>query len=90
MSVYVIGEILDKVYDLGGVHAVTEDVQTVTVAPGGATIAEITLEVPGTYALVDHALSRVEKGLVGHLKVEGPDNPAIFDAGATQHTAMGN
>jgi nitrite reductase (NO-forming) len=89
-SFHVIGEIMDQVYDLGGVHAVTEDVQTVTVAPGGATIAEITLEVPGTYVLVDHALSRVEKGLVGHLEVDGPENPSIFDAGATRHTAMGN
>ena len=78
-SFHVIGEIFDRLYDLGGIRAVTEDVQTVTVAPGGATIADITLEVPGTYALVDHALSRLEKGLVGHLKVEGPENPEIFD-----------
>jgi nitrite reductase (NO-forming) len=87
-SFHVIGEIFDRIYDLGGVHAVTQDVQTVTVAPGGATIAEITLEVPGTYALVDHALSRVEKGLVGHLKVDGPENPAIFDADHTDKLTM--
>ena len=86
-SFHVIGEIFDKIYDLGGVKATTDDVQTVTVAPGGSTIAEITLEVPGTYALVDHALSRLEKGLVGHLKVEGPQNPSIFDAGHPQQSA---
>ena len=40
----------------------------------------VTFEVPGTYALVDHALSRVEKGLVAQIKVEGPQNPEIFDA----------
>ena len=79
-SFHVIGEIFDKIYDLGGVQAVTQDVQTVTVAPGGATIAEIEFEVPGTYVMVDHALSRVEKGLAGHIKVEGPANPEIFDA----------
>jgi nitrite reductase (NO-forming) len=89
-SFHVIGEIFDRIYELGGVKAVTEDVQTVTVAPGGATIAEITFEVPGTYALVDHALSRLEKGLVGHLKVDGPDDPAIFDAGPADRMAMGN
>ena len=89
-SFHVIGEIFDRIYDLGGVHAVTEDVQTVTVAPGGATIAELTLEVPGTYALVDHALSRLEKGLVGHLKVEGPEDPAIFDAEPPEQMAMDN
>jgi nitrite reductase (NO-forming) len=87
-SFHVIGEIFDQIYDLGGVKAVTEDVQTVTVAPGGATIAEITLEVPGTYALVDHALSRVEKGLVGHLKVDGPANPTVFDADHTDKMTM--
>jgi len=86
-SFHVIGEIFDKIYDLGGVKATTDDVQTVTVAPGGSTIAEITLEVPGTYALVDHALSRLEKGLVGHLKVEGPQNPSIFDAGHPKQSA---
>ncbi|MGF1610754.1 MAG: copper-containing nitrite reductase [Kiloniellales bacterium] len=86
-SFHVIGEIFDRVYDMGGVRAVTEDVQTVTVAPGGATITDITLEVPGTYALVDHALSRLEKGLVGHLKVEGPENPSIFDATPTEDLA---
>jgi nitrite reductase (NO-forming) len=89
-SFHVIGEIFDRIYDLGGVKAVTEDVQTVTVAPGGATIADITLEVPGTYALVDHALSRVEKGLVGHLKVDGPEDAAIFDADHKERMAMGN
>src|SRR3546814_12054019 len=62
-SFHVIGEIFDRIYDLGGVRAVTEDVQTVTVAPGGAVIADVTFEVPGTYVIVDHALSRVEKGL---------------------------
>jgi len=53
-------------------------VQTVTVAPGGATVAELTARVPGTYMLVDHALSRVERGLAGHLIIDGPANPQIF------------
>jgi nitrite reductase (NO-forming) len=46
--------------------------------------------VPGTYALVDHALSRVEKGLVGNLRVEGPENPAIFDADHMDEMTMAN
>lgn len=28
--------------------------------------------------LVDHALTRVERGLVGILEVDGPQNPDIF------------
>jgi nitrite reductase (NO-forming) len=79
-SFHVIGEIFDKIYDLGGVKSTTDDVQTVTVAPGGATIGEIAFEVPGTYILVDHALSRLEKGLAGFIKVDGPDNPDVFNA----------
>lgn len=79
-SFHVIGEIFDKIYDLGSVKGTTDDVQTVSVAPGGATIAELSFEVPGTYIIVDHALSRVEKGLAGHIKVDGPENLTIFDA----------
>ena len=37
------------------------------------------LEVPGNYTLVDHALSRLERGLSGILNVEGPPNPEIFN-----------
>ncbi|HET7409967.1 MAG TPA: copper-containing nitrite reductase [Paracoccaceae bacterium] len=78
-SFHMIGEIFDRIWALGNTEGPTADVQTVTVAPGGATIAEVTFEVPGTYALVDHALSRVEKGLVGHIEVEGPPNREVFD-----------
>ena len=46
--------------------------------PGGATIVEFKLDVPGRYILVDHALSRLERGLAGFLVVEGPDNPDVF------------
>ena len=48
-------------------------------AAGGAAIVEFKLDVPGNYILVDHALSRAERGLVGILQVEGPPNPEIFD-----------
>jgi nitrite reductase (NO-forming) len=72
-SFHVIGEIFDKVYSLGGVLSQPlEGVQTVTVAPGGAVITEFKTKVPGNYTLVDHALARAERGLVGILRVEGP------------------
>ena len=32
----------------------------------------------GNYTLVDHALARMERGLVGVLHVEGPTNPDIY------------
>ena len=86
---HVIGEIFDRVYQLGSVTAHGHaDVQTVTVAPGGATVVELTLEVPGRYMLVDHALSRVERGLAAFLEVEGPDNPEIFDETTGEQLTM--
>jgi nitrite reductase (NO-forming) len=81
---HVIGEIFDRVYDQAGIGAPPlTNIQTTNVAPGGATIVEFKLDVPGRYILVDHALSRLERGLAGFLIAEGDDNPAVFhSAGA--------
>src|SRR5216684_3531688 len=79
-SFHVIGEIFDKVYNLAGVQEPPlRGVQTVTVPAGGATIVEFKLDVPGNYILVDHALSRAERGLIGILHAEGAPNPEIFE-----------
>ena len=78
-SFHVIGEMFDRVYNMGSLTSPpTKDVQTVTVPPGGATVVDFKLEVPGKFMLVDHALSRVERGLAGVLEVTGPDNPDVF------------
>jgi nitrite reductase (NO-forming) len=87
-SFHVIGEIFDKAYNLASLTGEPlTDVQTVTVPPGGAAAVDITLQVPGRYLLVDHALSRLERGLVGVLQVEGPDNPEIFQDLSKQNAA---
>ncbi|HXX02837.1 MAG TPA: copper-containing nitrite reductase [Xanthobacteraceae bacterium] len=79
-SFHVIGEIFDKVYPLGGLESPPlEGIQTVSVAPGGAVITEFKTKVPGNYTLVDHALARLERGLVGILSVEGAPNPEIYN-----------
>ena len=79
-SFHVIGEIFDKVYNLGGLtNPPLEGIQTVTVAPGGAVITEFKLHVPGNYTIVDHALARMERGLAGLLIVEGAPNPDIYN-----------
>jgi nitrite reductase (NO-forming) len=79
-SFHVIGEIFDKVYNLGGLtNPPLDGIQTVTVAPGGAVITEFKLHVPGNYTIVDHALARVERGLAGLLIVEGVPNPEIYN-----------
>ena len=78
-SFHVIGEIFDKAYPLASLTSPPmTDVQTMTVPPGGAAMAEFKVEVPGRYVLVDHALSRMERGLKGLLVVEGPEQPDIF------------
>jgi len=79
-SFHVIGEIFDKVYTFGGVLSEPlRGVQTVTVPAGGAVIVAFKVDVPGNYVLVDHALARAERGLVGMLHVEGPPNTEIYD-----------
>ena len=60
------------------------DVQTITVPPGGAAVVDMKLEVPGEYVLVDHALSRAARGLVGKLVVDGPARPDLFRDGINE------
>lgn len=84
-SFHVIGEIFDRVYDQASLTAPPlTDVQTTLVPPGGATMVEFHVEVPGNFTLVDHALSRLQRGLVGILSVEGEQNPEIFNGTVTE------
>jgi nitrite reductase (NO-forming) len=90
-SFHVIGEVFDRVYSMGDLTSPPlRNVQTTTVAPGGATMVEFKTEVPGRYVLVDHALSRMEKGLVGFLYVTGNDNPDVFHTTSTPDAASGH
>jgi nitrite reductase (NO-forming) len=87
-SFHVIGEIFDRVYSQASITSdPLTDVQTTTVPPGGAAVVEFTLDVPGRYILVDHALSRLERGLAGYLYAEGSAAPDIFDSEVPE-TAM--
>lgn len=81
-SFHVIGEIFDTVYQLASfVGEPLRDVQTISVPPGGAAVVDLKLDVPGEYLLVDHALSRAARGLVGKLIVDGPPQAGIFKEG---------
>ncbi len=87
-SFHVIGEIFDTVYAEGSLSSTKKDIQTTLVAPGGATAVELKLEYPGTFVLVDHALSRVGKGAAAALHVSGPADGAIYqplDAAGGMH-----
>ena len=83
-SFHVIGEIFDRSYPLASItSAPMTDVQTITVPPGGAAVSEFKVEVPGRFVLVDHALSRMERGLKGLLVVEGQARADLFKSHQT-------
>ena len=81
-SFHVIGEMFDRVYQQASlISPPINGVQTVTVAPGGATVVEFKVDRAGRYVLVDHALSRAERGLAGFLFVDGPKDDDIMHTG---------
>ena len=78
-SFHIIGEIFDTVYPEAGLSLPNHNVQTTLVPTGGATAVEFKVEVPGTFILVDHSLTRAfNKGALGMLKVTGPENRVIY------------
>ena len=90
-SFHVIGEIFDRVYDLASLTSPPlKDVQTTLVPPGGATVVEFKVDYPGKYILVDHALSRLEKGLAGFLHVNGEADAAIFQTDEAHNPNSGH
>ena len=89
-SFHVIGEIFETVFVEGGVLAAQKQVQTTMVPSGGTTIVDFKLDVPGTYVLVDHSLSRAfNKGAIGMLKATGPENPLIYSGKEVDEVYIG-
>lgn len=89
-SLHLVGEIFDRVYPEGSIGGpLLPNIQTTLVPAGGAAITEFGVEVPGRYTLVDHALSRADRGAWGTLTVTGAASTTIFDgvvsAGAHGH-----
>ncbi len=79
-SFHVIGEIFDRVYREGDLLTPpAEGVQTTLIPAGGAAMVEFTVDYPGKYILVDHALARLDRGAWGVLTVEGEPDASIFD-----------
>lgn len=82
-SFHVIGEIFDRVYPEGAIgegSSIFKNVQTTAVLPGGSSIVEFTVDVPGKFLLVDHALARMNKGAWAVLEVSGTENKNIFSS----------
>lgn len=78
-SFHVIGSNFKNVYRDGDVlNPPGRFVSTVSVPPGGATIVDMKMAVPGSYTLVDHAIFRLDKGAVGFLNVSGKSRPSVY------------
>lgn len=76
---HLIGEIFDRVFREGDlVSKPAQSVQTTVVPAGGATMVEFRADYPGKYILVDHALSRLDRGAWGVLNVAGEADSKIF------------
>lgn len=87
-SFHVIGEIFDKVYPEASLSRPLENVQTTLIPAGGATMVEFKLDVPGDYVLVDHALSRIDRGAWGLLHVTGDESEELYSAATTSSSKI--
>ncbi len=89
-SFHVIGEIFDKVFLEGGTSAHQSNVQTTLVPAGGSSVVEFKVEVPGTMIIVDHSIFRTfNKGALGMIKVEGPENKAVYSGKEVDEVYLG-
>ncbi|WP_199415134.1 copper-containing nitrite reductase [Chitinophaga silvisoli] len=83
-SFHVIGEIFDHVNVEGG-GLVNHNVQTTLIPAGGASIVDFKCEVPGTFVIVDHSITRTfNKGSLGMLTVTGDENKQIYSGKQTE------
>jgi nitrite reductase (NO-forming) len=87
-SFHAIGEVFDNVRVLGG-SLTDHNIQIAPIPPGGASMVEFRVEVPGTLMLVDHAWTRAfNKGTMAMLRILGRENPLVYslDHVGARHT----
>jgi len=81
-SEHMVGEIFTRFYQFGSLASPPlAGIQTATVPPGGAAIFEVKASNAGQFTLMDHAISRMEKGNMAILQVKGQENTALMHAG---------
>jgi nitrite reductase (NO-forming) len=89
-SFHVIGEIFDTIYPEGALRNPLHNVQTTLVPAGGTMAVEFKVQVPGTFILVDHSLSRAfNKGALGMLKVSGPETRVVYSGKEIDEVYLG-
>jgi len=78
-SFHVIGEIFDTVWPEGNTKATAKNVQTTMIPAGGSAFMDFKINVPGTFIIVDHSLTRAfNRGALGQLKVSGEENKLVY------------
>ena len=77
-----VGQIFTRYYALGSLTSPPlTGIQTTSIPPGAAAIVEVKASMPGQFTMMDHAISRMEKGNMAILQVKGPENTALMHAG---------
>ncbi|MGH9467006.1 MAG: multicopper oxidase domain-containing protein [Terriglobales bacterium] len=86
-SPHLIGEIFSRDYAFGSLLSPPLlGVQTATVPPGDAAIFEVKVRMPGQFVFVDHAMARMEQGLVADLDVTGRDVAELMRPGSSDRS----
>jgi len=87
-SLHVVGEIFTRDYLLGSLTSPPlTSVQTASVPPGGAAILEFKASVPGQFAMMDHAMARMAKGLMATFEISGAENATLMHPGPAPDSA---
>lgn len=82
-SLHVVGEIFTRDYLLGSLTSLPlTSIQTAGVPPGAAAILEFKASVPGQFAMMDHAMARMMKGLMATFEITGAENATLMHAGS--------
>ncbi|HYM75589.1 MAG TPA: copper-containing nitrite reductase [Candidatus Dormibacteraeota bacterium] len=91
-SLHVVGEIFTRDYLLGSLTSPPlTSIQTASVPPGAAAILEFKASVPGQFAMMDHAMARMAKGLMATFQISGAENAALMHPGpASDSIALGS
>ena len=84
-SFHIIGEIFDRVYPEAALSDPIKNVQTTLVPAGGASMVEFQVDYPGNYVLVDHALTRIDRGAWGILNVTGKKDATLYSGDTGSH-----
>lgn len=78
-SLHVVGEIFSHDYVFGSLTSPPlNGVQTAGVPPGDAALLELTTAMPGQFNFMDHAMSRMAKGLMGTINVSGTQTAMLM------------